>query len=111
MYLCVSWHPHLFHNHLIQAYPGAGPAQEGKGIAVNRWGHQVHPYGPPAPAVPWVPLLPSLPLHLALLQPQDQEALLEVVHVLKPATRQLAHIKGGALVLTVQQNALVRREY
>lgn len=90
------------------SYPGAGPAQESKGVAIHRWQHQVHAHCPPAPAVALGAVETSL--HSAALQPHDQEALCKVVHGLKPVVGKLRHIKGGGLVVTVQQNALVKKE-
>ncbi len=90
------------------SYPGAGPTQESKGVTIHRWRHQVHAHCPPAPAVPLGSVETSL--NLAALQPQDQETLCKVVHGLKLEAGKLWYIKGGGLVITVEQNALVKRE-
>lgn len=90
------------------SYPGARPAKESEGIAINRWRHQVHPHRPPAPAVPLVDV--QTPFHSAALQSQDQEALCKVVHGLELDRRELWHVKSGRLVIRVQQNALEEQE-
>lgn len=97
--------PHCLCN---PSYPGAGPAEESKGVTIHRWRYQVHAYSPPAPAVPLGTEEASL--HLAVLQPQNKEALCEVVHGLKPVAGKLRDIKGGGLVLAVENNALMKRE-
>lgn len=99
--------PHC-HSVYNASYPGAGPAQESKGIAIHRWWHQVHAHCPPAPVVPLSTVETSI--HLAALQTQDHEALCKVVHGLKPVAGKLRHIKGGGLVVTVEQDTLVKRK-
>lgn len=89
------------------SYSGAGPAQQSEGVTIDRWWHQVHPHRPPAPAV--LSAVEPL-LHLAGLQPQDQEALSEVVHGLEAVSRQLRQVEGGSLVVAVEQNTLEGRE-
>lgn len=90
------------------SYPGSSPTQECIGVAIHRWRHQVHTHRPPAPAVALSTVETSL--HLTSLQPQDQEALCKVVHGFKPVVGKLGHIKGGGLVVRVEQNALRKRE-
>lgn len=90
------------------SYSRAGPAQQGEGVAVHRRRHQVDPHRPPAPAV----LLPALQalLHLAGLQPQDQETLGEVVHGLEAVSGQLGQVEGGRLVVAVEQKTLMETQ-
>ena len=88
------------------SHPGSCPAEQSEGVALHGRSHHVHPNCPPAPAVV-LPLRPlDTPLHLAVLQPQDEEALGKVVHGLKADTGQIIDVKGGGVVVAVQQNAL-----
>lgn len=90
------------------SYSGAGPAQQSKGVTIDGWRHQVNPHRPPAPAVLLAAVEPLL--HLAGLQPQDQETLCKVVHSLEAVSRQLCQVEGGSLVVAVEQNTLEGQE-
>lgn len=98
--------PAVLKETVLVSYPGAGPAQQSKGVTVPRRRHQVHSHRPPAPAVPLEAV--EAPLHPAGLQPQDQETLSKVVHGLEAVGGQLGQVEGGSLVVTVEQETLER---